>query len=248
MAAIVIRNLSPETHRALQARAARHGRSTEAEARTILDEAVRPTARVKLGSHSRARQPLGGLDLTFARSISAEPIDSMILLDTNDRSLSRSCQHPDRPGTRSGCNAQVIEYSVSVSTISSVEIAALASNSLASWQASKPRSRTALGRRMIASTRSTASIESLFDVAAAEAVCESRRRGAPIKDMRSRLARRVMNRGIADGSQSQRSPPRDEMPFQAAGLAVINPWISSSDRPGPFRLPEFAAGVKVASG
>jgi hypothetical protein len=42
MAAIVIRNPSVETHRALQARAARHNRSTEAEARMILDEAVRP--------------------------------------------------------------------------------------------------------------------------------------------------------------------------------------------------------------
>ena len=68
MAAIVIRNLSPETHRALQARAARHGRSTEAEARTILDEAVRPTERIKLGSALAALvQPFGGLDLDIAR-------------------------------------------------------------------------------------------------------------------------------------------------------------------------------------
>ena len=76
MAAIVIRNLSPETHRALQARAAQHGRSTEAEARTILDEAVRPPARVKLGSALAAlAQPLGGLDLDISRDKSpAEPI------------------------------------------------------------------------------------------------------------------------------------------------------------------------------
>ena len=76
MAAIVIRNLSPETHRGLQARAARHGRSTEAEARTILDEAVRPTARVKLGSALAALAgPLGGLDLETARDQTpAEPI------------------------------------------------------------------------------------------------------------------------------------------------------------------------------
>ena len=68
MSAIVIRNLSPETHRALQARAARHGRSTEAEARTILDEAVRPTVRVKLGSALAAlAQPFGGLDLDITR-------------------------------------------------------------------------------------------------------------------------------------------------------------------------------------
>ena len=65
---IVIRNLSPETHRALQARAARHGRSTEVEARTILGEAVRPSALVKLGSALAAlAQPFGGLDLEISR-------------------------------------------------------------------------------------------------------------------------------------------------------------------------------------
>jgi antitoxin FitA len=77
MAAIVIRNLSPETHRALQARAARHGRSTEAEVRAILDEAVRPPARVKLGSALAALgRQLGGFDLEIARDKTpAEPIE-----------------------------------------------------------------------------------------------------------------------------------------------------------------------------
>jgi len=76
MAAIVIRNLSSETHRARQARAARHKRSTEAEARKILDEAVRSTERVKLGSALAAlAQPFGGLDLDIARDKTpAEPI------------------------------------------------------------------------------------------------------------------------------------------------------------------------------
>ena len=76
MAAIVIRNLSPETHRALQARAVRHGRSTEAEVRAILDEAVHPAARVKLGSAlaALARQ-FGGLELDLARDKTpAEPM------------------------------------------------------------------------------------------------------------------------------------------------------------------------------
>jgi len=50
MPAINVRNLSEATHRALRIRAARHGRSTEAEVRAILDEAVRPIASVKLGS------------------------------------------------------------------------------------------------------------------------------------------------------------------------------------------------------
>jgi plasmid stability protein len=76
LSAIVIRNLSLETHRALQARAAEHGRSTEAEVRSILDEAVRPKVRVKLGSALAAlAQPFGGLDLEISRDRTpAEPI------------------------------------------------------------------------------------------------------------------------------------------------------------------------------
>lgn len=50
MPAVTIRNLSDETHRALRVRAAHHGRSTEAEIRDILEAAVRPHERVKLGS------------------------------------------------------------------------------------------------------------------------------------------------------------------------------------------------------
>jgi len=50
MPAVTIRNLSAETHRALKARAAEHGRSTEAEVRDILEQVVRPAARVKLGA------------------------------------------------------------------------------------------------------------------------------------------------------------------------------------------------------
>jgi antitoxin FitA len=50
MAAVTIRNLSNEAHRALKVRAARNNRSTEAEIRAILEEAARPVARLKLGS------------------------------------------------------------------------------------------------------------------------------------------------------------------------------------------------------
>lgn len=50
MAAVTIRNLSAETHRALKARAAERGHSTESEIRDILDQAVRPAERIKLGS------------------------------------------------------------------------------------------------------------------------------------------------------------------------------------------------------
>jgi|GEM_PF-200197 len=50
MAAVTIRNLSEETHRALKIRAAQHNRSTEAEIRAILESAVRPEGRLRLGT------------------------------------------------------------------------------------------------------------------------------------------------------------------------------------------------------
>ncbi len=50
MAILTVRNLPEEVHRALRVRAAVHGRSTEAEVRAILEEAVKPEGRVKLGS------------------------------------------------------------------------------------------------------------------------------------------------------------------------------------------------------
>ena len=50
MAMLTVRNLPEEVHRALRLRAARHERSTEAEVRAILEEAVRPQGRLKLGA------------------------------------------------------------------------------------------------------------------------------------------------------------------------------------------------------
>lgn len=50
MAKLTVRNLPDEMHRALCARAAQHGRSMEAEMREILEEAIRPSGRVRLGS------------------------------------------------------------------------------------------------------------------------------------------------------------------------------------------------------
>jgi plasmid stability protein len=50
MANVHVRNLPDEVHRALRVRAAHHGRSTEAEIREILEAAVHPPERVKLGS------------------------------------------------------------------------------------------------------------------------------------------------------------------------------------------------------
>ncbi len=50
MPAVIIRKLSPETHRALKLRAAQHDRSTEAEIRAILDAAVKPEGRPQIGT------------------------------------------------------------------------------------------------------------------------------------------------------------------------------------------------------
>lgn len=68
MAAVTVRNLSDEIHRALRLRAARHGRSTEAEIRVILEEAVRPAARMKIGSAlAEFGQRFSGPDLEVTR-------------------------------------------------------------------------------------------------------------------------------------------------------------------------------------
>lgn len=61
MPAVTIRNLSDEAHRALKVRAAHHGRSTEAEIRDILEAAVRPANRLRLGSAIAALSREAGL-------------------------------------------------------------------------------------------------------------------------------------------------------------------------------------------
>jgi antitoxin FitA len=50
MAMLTVRNITEELHRALRARAAQRGHSMEAEVRDILESAVSPQGRVKLGS------------------------------------------------------------------------------------------------------------------------------------------------------------------------------------------------------
>jgi len=62
VAAVVVRSLPDETLRALKQRAARSGRSTEAEIREILSNAVRSP--IALGSAlARIGQQLGGVEL-----------------------------------------------------------------------------------------------------------------------------------------------------------------------------------------
>jgi antitoxin FitA len=75
MAAITVRNLPPEVHRALKARARQKGRSTEAEVRAILQEAVHSPSRTKIGSAlAEFAKSVGGLDLEIPRdATAAEP-------------------------------------------------------------------------------------------------------------------------------------------------------------------------------
>jgi plasmid stability protein len=75
MGNVSVRNLPEETHRALRIRAAENGRSTEAEIRVILEAALRPPTRVKLGSVLQAfGKRYGGIDLDIKRDATqAEP-------------------------------------------------------------------------------------------------------------------------------------------------------------------------------
>ncbi|WP_332686058.1 FitA-like ribbon-helix-helix domain-containing protein [Bosea sp. (in: a-proteobacteria)] len=50
MRAVTIRNIPEATHVALKRRAVENGRSTEAEIREIIEQAVRPAGRPRLGS------------------------------------------------------------------------------------------------------------------------------------------------------------------------------------------------------
>jgi plasmid stability protein len=61
MAAVIIRNLSAEAHRALKVRAAQHNRSTEAEIRAILEAVARPDNRLRLGTALSERSRKIGL-------------------------------------------------------------------------------------------------------------------------------------------------------------------------------------------
>ncbi len=75
MPAVTIRNIPDATHRALRLRAAQAGRSTEAEIRYILEEAVQPEKSIKVGDaiHNLAMK-YGGFQLELpARTDMPEP-------------------------------------------------------------------------------------------------------------------------------------------------------------------------------
>lgn len=73
-AVITVRNLPDEVHRALRIRAARHGRSTEAEVRDILEQAVLPGG----GSSSeRCSRKSGGkraMSISACRATRRQPV------------------------------------------------------------------------------------------------------------------------------------------------------------------------------
>lgn len=70
MSSVTVRNIPDEVHRALRVRAAQHGRSTEAEIHHILEDVVRPSQRVKLGSALVAiAREAGGLTQAEAQSL-----------------------------------------------------------------------------------------------------------------------------------------------------------------------------------
>ncbi|MGA2349548.1 MAG: plasmid stability protein [Terracidiphilus sp.] len=78
MPAVTVRNLPEAVHRALKLRAAHNARSTEAEIRVILEEAVAPKKRIKIGSELAAfGKRFGGIDLDLVRD--RRPTDPAVL-------------------------------------------------------------------------------------------------------------------------------------------------------------------------
>lgn len=66
---LTVRNLPEEVHRAIKARARRHGRSTEAEIREILRLSAQPPGTLRLGDELAAiGAAAGGVELKLRRS------------------------------------------------------------------------------------------------------------------------------------------------------------------------------------
>ncbi|MGH6807673.1 MAG: FitA-like ribbon-helix-helix domain-containing protein [Ensifer adhaerens] len=80
MPSITIRNVPDEVHRAIRVRAALHGRSAEAEIRSILEQAAKPEGRLKLGAllTSIAREAGGLTDAEVERLLRDKiPVEPM---------------------------------------------------------------------------------------------------------------------------------------------------------------------------
>jgi plasmid stability protein/predicted nucleic acid-binding protein len=111
MPAVTIRNLSEETHRALKVRAAEHNRSAEAEMRAVLEDAVRPANRLRLGT--ALANMTRNIELTNADVETLEPAPRktaalrMILLDTNV--VSQAMKPEPNPAVRNWLDEQTAE-------------------------------------------------------------------------------------------------------------------------------------------
>jgi plasmid stability protein len=69
MAAMTVRNIPDDVHKALKRRAKQHGRSAEAELRSILQEAVAKEPEVGLGTAlAELGRKFGGVDLEIDRT------------------------------------------------------------------------------------------------------------------------------------------------------------------------------------
>jgi plasmid stability protein len=69
MAQLIVRNLDDDVVRALKVRAARHGRSAEAEHREILREALAPGRLARSFKQFLLEMPDVGLDVDFDRPL-----------------------------------------------------------------------------------------------------------------------------------------------------------------------------------
>jgi plasmid stability protein len=76
---ITVRNLPDDVHRALRVRAAQHGRSTESEVREILENAVKPQSRLRIGEALAA----------LGRKLSLSDDDLDAVARTRDRTPAR---------------------------------------------------------------------------------------------------------------------------------------------------------------
>jgi len=79
---MTIRNVPDEVHRAIRVRATKHGRSIEAELRNILESAVRPQNRLRLGSMLAAA----------GRKVGLTEEDLIILERVRDRTPARAAK------------------------------------------------------------------------------------------------------------------------------------------------------------
>ena len=96
MAMLTVRNLPEEVHRALRVRAAQHAQSMEAEVREILEAAISPKGRVRLGS-LLADMGLLGIEMEAAGLFgvaAAEGVDAAALLTVSDHLLEHTAMDP----------------------------------------------------------------------------------------------------------------------------------------------------------